>query len=247
MEIKPKSKTADAGLAPMDVQTRPHGSPLAPTRPTEPRKEPESEREFDPLRFGVTELPAGMRQNLIATKLPLVPADQLFDTHPPNKPIPAVEREHAPTARDLLPAADAPDSVKLPLRSWRTLVIGGVAVVVLLVGAVIIARSPAQPTATAPSAPSDTPSDTPTATASSAPPPSQPTAIVTAKPTAPNAAPIVSARPPEPVRAHDAKASEGVARPRQNTAPKLRESPSPPPPATPKAGGLDAAEFPKPD
>jgi len=243
MEIKPKSKTADAGLAPIDVQTRPHGSPLAPTLPSKPRKEPESEREFDPLRFGVTELPAGMRQNLIATKLPLVPADQLFDTHPPNKPIPAVEREHAPTARDLLPTVDAPDSVKIPLRSWRTLVLGSVAVAVLLVSAVIITRSPAQPTATTRSAPSNTP----TATASSAPPPSQPTAIVSAKPAAPNAAPTVSARRPEPVRAHDPKGSEGVARPRQKTAPTPRESPSPPPPATPKAGGLDAAEFPKPD
>ena len=242
MEIKPKSKPADAGLAPMDVQTRPHGSPLSPVRPTEPRQEQESEREFDPLRFGVTELPAGMRQNLIATKLPLVPADQLFDTHPPNKPIPATEREHAPTARDLLPAVDAPDSVRLPLRSRRTLVIGAAAVVLLLIGAAIITMSPTQPKASTHAAPSDIP------TTLSTPEPNLPAATASAKPAAPTTdLPIPGTRPPEPVRARDPKASEGLPRPRHNNAPAPTPRPSPSAQATPKAGGLDAAEFPKPD
>jgi hypothetical protein len=82
----------------------------------------------------------------------------------------------------------------------------------------------------------------------STPQPNLPAATASAKPAAPTTdLPIPGTRPPEPVRARDPKASEGLPRPRHNNAPAPTPRPSPSAQATPKAGGLDAAEFPKPD
>jgi hypothetical protein len=246
METKPKPKAADPGFAPVDVQTRPHGSPLVATRAPQPQEEREPDREFDPLRFGVTELPPGMRQNLIATQLPLVPADQLFDTHPPNRPIPSTDRRRAPDARDSLPAIDAPDSVKIPLRSWRTLVIAVVAVIIAGIGVVLVMASPNEPRSSTPPAPSRaiaapiTPQSSVKApTRSIAPPPNTSPSI----PDAPR--PVLKPKAPEPARTPDSKPAVNLSRPRQDPVPTPR--PSSAPVTTSKPSGLDAAEFPKPD
>ena len=247
METKPKSSVPGPTLTSTDVQTRPLGSGIDPKRVAEPRADQDSEKEFDPLRFGVHELPAGMRQSLIATKLPLVPADQLFDTHPPNKPLAATGLKNAPITPDSLPAVNAPDAGTIPLRSRTSLVVAVVAIVALLLGAVLLARPPSPPKLSEPAAPADT------LATSSGPEPSLPTAVPAETAPTQNSAPSAASslpdtKAPQPVRDHDSKGSESETRSttrRHSSAPRAPALPSPQ--VTPKANGLDSAEFPKPD
>lgn len=191
----------------------------------------EPEQEFDPLRFGIVELPAGMRQNLIATKLPLVPKEQLFDTHPPHR---------APSAEANLAAreswqVDAPALDELPLRSrkkwwlWSALATG------LLLGVVAASQFGTKPKPVAPPLPSEPPS------AVAVKPATASNATTSVQPSVPKAVPPIETR--DPVRTHGSKDSQSAARPRQSPAP----SPPPVSQVPPKPSGLDAAEFPKPD
>lgn len=148
-DSRPLSTTAP-GIA--RVQTQPFASKPDSTPPGAPADEPGSEREFDPFRFAVTELPTGMRQELIATKLPVVPAEQLFDTKPPNARLTAPTSVERPSPPDSLPAVDSGQALAIPVRSNRVIWLCIIALSMFAVALVFALRSGSSTTAVPPAA-----------------------------------------------------------------------------------------------
>jgi hypothetical protein len=150
MATKPdsrRSKTTERGIS--RVPTQPYVSKPDSEPPSTSADVPASEKEFDPFRFAVTELPTGMRQELIATQLPVVPAEQLFDTKPPNRHFATSVSNEPPGVPDSLPAVDSSKSAALPARSKRPLLLGLFALMVLAVAIVLASRAPDRPKAIA--------------------------------------------------------------------------------------------------
>jgi len=147
-DSRPLSTTAP-GIA--RVQTQPFASKPDSTPPGAPADEPRSEREFDPFRFAVTELPTGMRQELIATKLPVVPAEQLFDTKPPNARLTAPTSVERPSPPDSLPAVDSGQGLAIPVRSNQVIWLCVIALFMFAVALAFALRSGSS-TATVPPA-----------------------------------------------------------------------------------------------
>lgn len=89
---RPGEVSRTTSFLPLENATQRLGSPdelLAahtnlPIESGSPNVDGESDDVSDWNRFGAHEMPAGLREKLIHAKLPLVPADQLFDTVPPN-------------------------------------------------------------------------------------------------------------------------------------------------------------------
>lgn len=247
MATEPKSGPKAAESRPLDMQTRPLGSGIDPNRTEQSNDDTPSEKEFDPYHFGITELPAGMRQQLIDAKLPMVPADQLFDTSPPNKRYAATPPKDAPPTAVSLPAANAPKAVAIPLQSRRNLALGVVAVGVVLLVIVIATASATRPTVSTPAGSSSALTTPQVAEPSSA-------AISTSIPTqvpSLSAAPAPVVKPSEPARVRDSKAPAATdkviragSHPR-NSAPAPAASSVPAAPQ--KASGLDSVLLPKPD
>jgi hypothetical protein len=148
-DSRPHSTTAP-GIS--RVQTQPFASKPDSSPPDARADDPGSEREFDPFRFAVTELPTGMRQELIATKLPVVPAEQLFDTKPPNARLAAPSPVEGPSIPDSLPAVDSGQALAIPVRSNQLLLLGVVALFVFAVALALVLRSGSSTTAVSPPA-----------------------------------------------------------------------------------------------
>src|SRR4051812_11973878 len=146
-DSRPHSTTAP-GIS--RVQTQPYASKPDSTPPGALADEPRSEREFDPFRFAVTELPTGMRQELIATKLPVVPAEQLFDTKPPNARLTAPTPVERPSIPDSLPAVDPGQALAIPVRSNQLIWLGAVALFMFAVALAFALRWGSSTTAVPP-------------------------------------------------------------------------------------------------
>jgi hypothetical protein len=212
-DSRPLSTTAP-GIA--RVQTQPFASKPDSTPPGAPADEPGSEREFDPFRFAVTELPTGMRQELIATKLPVVPAEQLFDTKPPNARLTAPASVERPSTLDSLPAVDSGQALAIPVRSNQVIWLCIVALFMFAVALAFALRSGSSTTAVQPPAEPNVkhPEPRPTAQARAAPVQTE----KVAEPNATSSAPAASKPiPPVSLVEPKAKSSPQAAVPSQGT------------------------------